>query len=222
MEYNWNMAYIYSQEFSATVFETLKFVLKMVLHLTFAQETLESVLICHRNCPPGVHVHLFLLFLVSIYLFLLCWKMVFSWVSRTAEATPLPASESPVPCLLPGTKSSSHPNHPSQLLFLWWACCYKTDWLFENGNLNPAAIEEAMFDPQKWWRGWAASSPHTVCVTHGDSEDTDWDKGHLGFQRGLLIVVSLKNTKAVLVLQWSKGFCNHTKRTRRTFHLWDT
>lgn len=72
MEYNWNMAYICSQEFNATLFETLKFIPKIVMHLTFTQETLErdlsqSVLICHHSCPQGAHVHLFL-FVFSIHI----------------------------------------------------------------------------------------------------------------------------------------------------------
>lgn len=57
---------------------------------------------------------------------------------------------------------------------------------------------------QNRWQSWAASSPHTMWVTHGDLEDTDEDKGHLGFQSSLLIVVFFKNTKAVGVYNYQK------------------
>ena len=70
------MAHVCAQGPGVTLFETLKFIRKAVVHLTFAQETLERVL------SPGVLTYqssslpgptcIFVLYVVPRYFFLLC------------------------------------------------------------------------------------------------------------------------------------------------------
>lgn len=70
-----------ARELRATLFGTWAFVLKVVLHLTFAQKTVvsvfvQSVLTNRWGGLPGTHTHLSSA--GSIVVFLLCSRLVFS------------------------------------------------------------------------------------------------------------------------------------------------
>lgn len=169
------MAHVCAQGLGASLFETLTFLLKAVLLAsTFSQETLErvlsqSVLTYLKSWLPGARRHRY--FVCSIHVLFPSLLRAHGPFAPVSKGPSPPCVRVPCPCPFADT-SPSHlaPQHDFHF-YGSLAVLGQTGFWRRGIEAQPPSSKPSL--THKVVAGLATSSPHTVPMTHGDSEDTD-------------------------------------------------